>query len=140
MEIVSAPALHQDIARWVNERIPGEYYRQFNEGTKAIGCMDGDKLVAGVLYFGYTTHDINMAVAVEPGFSFQRRTLKAFFTYPFTQLNCLRVSAKIASRNLLSIKLVERVGFIYEGTIRHATPHDDFLLFGLLREDCKWLK
>ena len=139
IEIVSAPQLHADIGKWVNERIKGDGWRGFNDGAVAIGFTQDGKPIGGIVYYDYTGCNILAAIAVEDGRALSRRCLRAIFEYPFVQLDCLRMTALICSRNTKSVDFCERLGFKYEGTLRRATPTDDLLVFGLIKEECRWI-
>lgn len=112
---------------------------------EAIGVLRGPELIGGVVYTGYSelpdgTHDIMMSAAGDIGW-LTRSTLKAFFGYPFTQLNCSRITTIAARGNRKARDLNERLGFVHEGTIRGAFGRGrDGILYGLLREDCKFIE
>ncbi|KAK4034156.1 acyl-CoA N-acyltransferase [Parachaetomium inaequale] len=61
-----------------------------------------------------------------------------FETYPAI----IRLEAGVFEGNDASVKVLERSGFVYEGTRRKAgMKHGvvfDILVFGLLREECTW--
>ena len=139
MEIVSSPQLHQDIARWVDARIPGDHHRMPHDGAVAIGFIENGKPIAGAIFEHYARWNIFAAIAIEKGHGLPRRACRALCEYPFVQLECLRITALVASRNIRSIDFLVRFGFVYEGTMLNATPTDSHLVFGLLKKDCKWI-
>jgi len=139
MEIISHPQLHQDIGRWVDLRIPGDHVRGFGPNVTAIGFVENGKPVGGVTYYNFTGYNILAAIAIEPKFSLPRRALRAIFHYPFVQLGCLRITALIGTKNVVSMDFCVRLGFKYEGTLRRATPTDDHLIYGLIKEECRWI-
>jgi RimJ/RimL family protein N-acetyltransferase len=62
------------------------------------------------------------------------------FDYPLRQLGCVRITAPIADGNDGAIRFVTKLGFQLEGRLRKAMPDGaDRLIYGLLKEDCKWL-
>lgn len=68
-----------------------------------------------------------------------RETATAILTYAFEQMELHRVEAETAPDNTASKKLLESLGFAYEGCLRqhtyiHSIYEDDFL-FGLLRDE-----
>lgn len=79
-----------------------------------------------------------MACALEAPLT--RMFLRALFYYPFLQLHCRRVTALIDDDNERSLRLVEHCGFEQEGRMRHATARGDVLVYGLLKEHCRWLR
>lgn len=68
-----------------------------------------------------------------------RRFLRGIYFYPFNQLKVMRVTALIDAGNMKSRSLVEHDGFIKEGCMRKAAPNDDVMVYGLLKEHCRWL-
>ena len=106
----------------------------------AIGAVYNDKLIAGVIYYCYRHPNIEMAVAaISPRWA-NKTTLKGFFDYPFNQLGCNRVTVLVDSDNEQVKRFDERLGFVYEGTLRKANPNGDADIFGMLKEECRWIK
>lgn len=88
----------------------------------------------GVVGYGnFTGHDCEVFIVlnkpVPPG------CWQTWFDYPFRQLGCLRITARVQSTNERSIRLVERLGFKAEGLIRKGTPEADVWIYGLLKEE-----
>lgn len=54
------------------------------------------------------------------GKGYAAEAITSLIHYAFNDLNINRVEAKIEPENRNSIKLIERLGFIYEGTLREA--------------------
>lgn len=107
---------------------------------RAIGVFDGEKIIAGVVYFNYRHPNIEMAVASIDRRWANRRTLKAFFSYPFIQLGCNRVTALVDSDNKKVRAFDERLGFVHEGTLRQGHPTGDAEIYGMLKTECRWLE
>lgn len=138
IQIISAPQLHQSIAQWVDARIPGDHLHGFPDNVSATGFVSDGKPFAGVVYYDYCKWNIMAAIAVEKPHGLPRRALRAIFDYPFVQLDCLRITALIASKNKASIDFCERLGFRLEGVMEDATPTDSHLIYGLLKRNCIW--
>lgn len=67
-----------------------------------------------------------------------KRLLMTIFTALFSR--AVRVTALVAPDNHRAIKQMRRLGFVYEGFIRKGVEgHRDALMFGMLREDCRFL-
>ena len=106
----------------------------------ALGLIRGGVLVAGVIYNHFSGPNILMHVGAVPGRQWlNRRFLFAAFDYPFNQLGCRRVTGLVPKRNKVARKFDEHLGFVYEGNMQHALPDDDLIVYGLLREKCKWI-
>jgi hypothetical protein len=98
------------------------------------------KLVCGVVYHDLDAAiNIQMSIAADTPKWASKQSLKWFFQYPFEQLDLLRVTALTSSSNLNTQAMLERLGFKQEGVIRKGYGIDDALVYGLLREECKWL-
>ena len=105
----------------------------------AIGAVCEDKLIAGVVYYCYRHPNIEMAVAaISPRWA-NKTTLKGFFDYPFNQLGCSRVTVLVDADNEQVRRFDERLGFVYEGTLREANPNGDAAMYGMLKSECKWI-
>lgn len=102
----------------------------------ALALLGDRGIMAGVIYSRWTSHDAHVTLAVvgraTPEFVF------AAFDYPFNQVGLRRVSALARASNLRSIRLAQHLGFTLEGRLRRAAGSEDILLFGLLREECRW--
>lgn len=69
-----------------------------------------------------------------------RPFLHAVFSNPFDEWQLRRIWSVIDADNLKSIRLCEHLGFVQEGRLRQAAgPKVDRLLFGMLREECRFL-
>jgi len=123
------------VAQFVRERLPN--FIGWNGYYVAIGYEIAGQLRGGITFTQYAHPNIVIACALEAPLT--RRFLRGIFYYPFRQLGVRRVTALIDSRNSASRRLVEHAGFVQEGVMRHAAPNDDVVIYGLLKEDCRWL-
>ena len=125
------------VRSWVAERI-GE---TLDDADVAIGIEENGELIAGVVYNMYTKASICMHVAAIPGKRWMTKEyLWRVFAYPFIQLNCNRVTGFVREDNLVAQKFDEHIGFKREGLIRKgATDGTNFILYGMLKEECRWL-
>lgn len=142
-EITLFPGARKEIATWVASRIR-DMGPPPQRDYEAIGvCSDG-KLIGGVIYTMYHEllpgqYDIQMSCAGDPGW-LTRKTLRMFFSYPFKQLNCVRVTALVAKSNKRARDMNERLGFRMEGCIRDGYGIGrDGILLGMQKRDCKWI-
>lgn len=124
------------VAEWVRGQL--DMASDFGPCT-AIGAVYRDSLIAGVVYFCYRHPNIEMAVAsISPRWA-TRRTLNAFFDYPFNQLGCNRVTVLVDSDNDQVKRFDERLGFVKEGRLRQANPRGDADIYGMLKNECRWI-
>jgi RimJ/RimL family protein N-acetyltransferase len=107
--------------------------------TQAIGFVEGTSLVAGITYYNYNDFDLEVAVAVLPGFQWSRKSLRCGFSYPFKQLKVNRITARIEQNNFCALRFVERLGFVLEARLKQACKAGDLLLFRMLAQECRWI-
>lgn len=131
------PQLIEGMCRWAGPRIGASYDPVKTSGI-SVFCENG---CATVLYTDWQPEvDIRMHVAAE-GHWLSRTALATFFGFPFQGLGVRRVTAAVAKRNKRARRLDEALQFKYEGNQRKAcTNGDDLIWYGMLREECKWLR
>jgi len=135
--IISQPK--DRIADFVSDII-GENHFPF-ENFSALGLLKNDELIAGVIYNHYTGVNIMAHIAAVPGKRWMSREfLYAMFDYPFNQLGVRRITGLVPKKNRVAREFDTHLGFEYEGNMRNALPDDDMIVYGMLREKCKWLK
>lgn len=125
------------VADWVAARIP--HVTGFKD-MAAIGVARRGELVGGVVYHEYRGNDIQMSTAAAGPRWLNEGVLRALFAYPFITLKCDRVSAFTPKRNAHTRRFLERIGFVEEGNMRRGFVGDDCILYGMLKEECKWIK
>ena len=127
------------IARWVEARVPG--YRSFDTPS-GFGVLREGRLAAGVVFHNYDARagDIEVVIAAESPRWASREVFFAAFAYPFLQLGCRRVTARVPVANLRARRLVEGLGFVLEGLLRSAAEDGgDVLFYGMLKSECRWV-
>src|SRR5262249_34114191 len=128
------------IARWVEARVPG--YRSFDTPA-GFGVLRQGRLAAGVVFHNYDARagDIEVVIAAGAPRWAAREVFFTAFAYPFLQLGCRRVTARVPVSNLRARRLVEGAGFTLEGLMRSAA-HDgsDVLIYGILKQECRWVE
>lgn len=126
------------VLKWVGDRVDGE---AFSPGAIGIGLEEDGELIAGVVFNMYTKSSICMHVAAIPGKRWMTREfLWRVFAYPFIQLKCNRVTGLVREDNLVAQKFDEHIGFKREGLVRKgAADGTNFILYGMLKEECRWL-
>jgi RimJ/RimL family protein N-acetyltransferase len=127
------------VLKWVGDRTDED---DFGPGSIAIGLEEDNELIAGVAFNMYTKASICMHVAAMPS---KRWMTKDFlwrsFAYPFIQLGCNRVTGLVREDNFVAQKFDEHLGFKREGLLRRAcTDGQNMILYGMLREECRWLE
>lgn len=130
-----------EVAHFVTMRLPDEERGEWAPGYKAIGVAVDGQLSCGVVYTEYDGAGIRCSIAAEARSGWaSRRTLRALFGYPFVQLGCRRITVLVAKHNERSGRFCLNLGFQVEGVLRHALADDDYIVLGMLRDECKWIK
>jgi RimJ/RimL family protein N-acetyltransferase len=114
------------------------------EKYEALGAIDKEgKLIGGMVFYDVTRTPNGgnvMVAAAGSGPWLTRLNLRAWFGYPFIQLGCHRITCIVAKPNTKSRNTVERLGFSIEGCIRSSRdPGKDSIIYGMLRDECKWI-
>lgn len=108
----------------------------------AIGHEVDGELVAAVFYTqGDSEEDISMHVVARPGAAWLTSDFAAAaFRYPFNQLQLRRVSAAASVEDQPFQRMLKALGFTWEGIKRRFIGGRDFALFGMLREECRYVR
>ena len=124
---------------WVSAKIYGS--DKFPLDAPSIGLLENGRVIGGVVYTMYTGNGIMMNVAGGYKGWINRAFLRAAFAYPFKQLGCTRVSGLVRADNYAAQQFDERLGFKREGLVRRGDDDGtDLIMYGMLREECKWIK
>ncbi len=125
------------VADWVGEKLGRRIFPPFT----AIGVVDTNALKGGLVFNEYSGP--NIEVTMFGPHCLSRKVLKATGVYVFSELKCLRLTARTKRSNKLMQKLLPRLGFDYEATLKNyfgPTRADDALLFRLTEEYAsKWM-
>lgn len=127
---------HARVFAFVSERVA----LQPIGGAKGIGLERDGEMIAGVIYEGYTGHNIWMHVASKPGVHWLTRAfLRAVFSYPFVQLGVDRVSGYVDASNAAARRFDEHLGFQPEATLKGAARDGgDVILYVMWKKDCRY--
>jgi RimJ/RimL family protein N-acetyltransferase len=126
------------ISRWVADRV-GVTVSDFG-ACKTMGFVDRDTLVAGVVFHNFRALNVEASIATESPRWCNRGVLHAIFHYPFVQAGCSRVTATTEATNQPVRAFLCRLGFQQEGVLRQFLPSGDMVVYGLLRDECRWLR
>lgn len=133
--IVTQPK--EEIAQFVSNLCSRNHLPFGNYST--IGSIRNGRLVAGVVYNHYSGTNVCAHLAGEGKNWLTRDFLYAIFDYPFNELGVNRITGLVPKKNKRARKLDQHLGFKYEGNMRRALPDDDMLVYGMLRDECRWL-
>jgi RimJ/RimL family protein N-acetyltransferase len=110
------------------------------EPCQAIGVMRGNELAAGVVYHEYRPEqgDCEMSIAARTPRWASRAAIRTLLAYPFVQLDCRRVTARVRSDNERALRFDLGIGFQVEGRLKSwYAPGVDCVMLGLMRDDWK---
>lgn len=128
------------VVRWVlaHINIP---FAIASPGATAIGAVnEKGQLIGGCIYSDYRRVDITVSAAGQDGWM-TPGNIRGFCRYPFIQLGCRRVTSVVPRKFKKARAFNEKFGFKLEGISRKALEDgQDAFIFGMLREECKWLK
>ncbi|MAK54670.1 MAG: hypothetical protein CML17_02255 [Pusillimonas sp.] len=138
------------MARVTGEQRP-EYFRfaskQLNEHwehgphCKCLANLSDDGSILGVvIYDQINEFNCLMHVASNGSRRFVTKEFLAWtFKVPFEQWGLTRVTGLVAANNEQALAFDRGLGFVQEGVIRRAFGDVDGILFGMLKEDCRYL-
>ncbi len=128
------------VGEWVARRIPHIGSAREWGGFRAIGVALNDKPIAGAVYNNSRGFDMEISFAADSPRWANRGTIRGILAYPFIQCGCTRLTATIAKRNKRARRLVEGLGFKQEGCLQRGLDgRQDAILYGLQRENCRWI-
>lgn len=122
---------------WLNARLS----TQFEEASCrwVAGLADGS-IVFVVVYSTFSRRSCELTIATDETRRWAtKRTLHHIFRIPFVEWSLRRVMFVARADNTVSLDMIERLGAEREGQLRrHFSGDVDGVLFGMLREECRW--
>jgi RimJ/RimL family protein N-acetyltransferase len=114
----------------------------FPEPNTSIGFLnEEDALVGGVTFTNFTGREIWASIWCDDPRMWTRTNLFTMFDYCFGTCNVRRISVIVKADNSKSLSMVRKLGFVQEGVSRDFFADGlDGILFGMLKEECKWIK
>jgi RimJ/RimL family protein N-acetyltransferase len=125
---------HDDfVARFVQENLKDQAF----QNCSAIGVLDNDMLIAGVVYSNWlpTAGVVEMSVFAATPKWFNRGTLKALLSWPFDGLGCQMIVLRVSEKNARMCRLADGVGFIGHRIPRLLGRNEDCIVYTLTTED-----
>lgn len=115
---------------------------EYGVDCKALAKLNEDGSIAAVAIFNnFHEHDLEISIASDGERKWlDRRFLRAVFGYPFKMLQLKRVTGIVEEDNTAALDMDQRLGFVQEGRLRKWFGDKDGIVFGMLAEECKWLK
>lgn len=129
----------ESLAAWVAHRVPKMTGADYGDFTGLDFHKDGNR-IAGMIFNNYTGFDVNIHIAADSPEWAKPGVLKKIADLIFNQWGCVRITTIAGRTNKKAIKLNSGLGFVLEGIQRRGLDgKEDALIFGMLKEECKWL-
>lgn len=135
--IVDSQEYWPRIAEFVSDQIG---YGRKTDNFTAIGLMEDEKIIAGVVYSDYNGSNITAAIAGVGKNWLTREFLWFMFYYPFCQAGAKRLTACVEQTNIVSQQFVEHLGFELEFAMKDAGKTGDMLMYRMFKKDCRYLE
>lgn len=131
------------VADFVRVRLGGQ--TRFVDGYTALGVVRRGVFAGGVVYHNFQKlphgNTIETSIAFDDATWALPQTLRSLLTYPFLNLDCVRLTSIIGEGNERSRKLCEGLGFALEGIHPMAMDGKETAVsYGMLRENCRWIR
>jgi len=107
--------------------------------TAAVVDEKGD-ILGAVVFSEYRKTDIQISIAADSKRWLSKKIVRDIFSYPFFFLGCNRATSYTAENCANVQDILIKFGFRKEGVLRKALNCGDALIYGMLREECKWIK
>ena len=124
------------VAAWVSARIPYAYGERF-ETSVAIGVIDGQDLIAGVVYHdwnpNYRTMQVSMAASSARWA--RRGVIRALLSYPFEQAGAQKLWAMMAASNERALRFNLGIGFKREAVLARHFGADHAVVTRMFQRD-----
>ena len=109
-----------------------------------IGFIENDNILGGFLFSDYDGNNIWVHLALESPRVCSKNRISYVFQYGFKQIGCNRMTALCRNGYERNERLLSGVGFVKEGIVRKCFKingeYVDGAIYGMLREECKWIK
>lgn len=125
------------VGEWVREKT--QKVHSWMGEFKSLAAIEGEEIVGAVVYDAFTPYECCIHVRLDKPGCKTPGVLRQVFAYPFEQLGLKRLTGLVAKTNQKGHKLCTYLGFHFEGVKQSALGDDDEVIYGLLRENCKWV-
>lgn len=125
------------VGKWFMEKTGKEFF-----GYRCLGVRRDGEWKAAILCDRFSKIECQMHIYAEPGFMWASPELcRTAFAFPFILLDRRRITVETPVTHPRMIRINRKLGFIEEGVKRCAADDgSDAIIFGMLREECKWIK
>jgi hypothetical protein len=126
-----------ELAQWIMGVLGSHFY-----GYRTAGVMRRGEFIAGILCDRFGLRECSLHIATLQGVRWATPELcREAFSFPFVYLGRERITTETPVSNTRMCRLNDHLGFVREGVKRKAADDGgDAVLFGMLRDECRWLK
>jgi RimJ/RimL family protein N-acetyltransferase len=115
----------------------GTIYNPFAD--RSIVRVEGEDLIGGVLYQGYTGASIQIHMAGFAPTWVTRDLMWVVFDYPFRQLGCETLFGQVPEANTKALEIDLKLGFKIVAKIEGVYPDGACIVVAMKRDECRWL-
>ena len=108
--------------------------------STSIGVERDGKIICAAVYHDYRDGQIEASIAASSRRWANRSVLHALFAYPFNQVGAHRLLVTCNEANEKAMKMNSQLGFTQEGRLRQMYAPHDAVIWGMLKDECKWIK
>ena len=108
--------------------------------STSIGVERDGKIICAAVYHDYRDGQIEASIAASSRRWANRSVLHALFAYPFNQVGAHRLLVTCNEANEKAMKMNSQLGFTQEGKLRQMYDPHDAVIWGMLKDECKWIK
>lgn len=128
----------EPVLAFMREHLPCQDYG----ACLALGLVRDGAIVGGIVWNNWQPGvDIEISTAITTAWWARPRTVQRIFHYPFVHLGLPRITSRVARKHKSARTLNERLGFRLEGVKRRGLDgRQDQILYGMLRDECRFLK
>lgn len=136
--VLCKPDLDGSVIAWVCKGL-GDNVASYGDNV-TLGIYLKNRLIAGVIFNDIRPNrDVWMSIYTKDKKWCNRRVLRLIFDFVFSKINAERASAFVSKDNEPSKRMLEKLGFVREGLLRHYRDNGkDCYVYGMLKSECKW--
>lgn len=125
------------IGKWFMEKTGKPFY-----GYRCKAIEQDGELKAAILCDRFGLRECQMHIYSEKGFNWmQTARCREAFEFVFNYLRRERITCETPVSHRAMLRMNEYLGFVREGVKRGAADDGgDAVIFGMLREECRWIK
>lgn len=121
------------VAKWAGYHLKTEFVPPY----EAWGILDKQGRLSAAIVLNDCA-DQNIELSFVGGEALKRSVFRKLAEYVFDELRCERATVRTRSDNDKVLAIIKKAGFIQEGILRRWYGDADAIVFGMLRNECKY--